>query len=100
MQELFDLIESHNRKAKLETEKIEQEVKVKATLNFVLAQQIGEQVASLFSKGVKLTPLEKFFPELFKTEEELKRENELELYKAKMRDYMIRHNLKIKRKEG
>lgn len=99
MQELFDLIDSHNRKSQLEVEKLEQETKMKAILNYVLAQHIGEYVSVIFNEGGQLTPLSKFFPALFKDEEEVIKENNMKLYKAKMVEYAYRHNAKMKREE-
>ena len=40
--EIYDLIESYQRKQALETEKVKQQLKVDVTLNSILARQIGE----------------------------------------------------------
>lgn len=103
--EVYDLIESYRRKQEQETEKIKQQLKVDATFNAVLARQIGEYVASLFSKDARLTPLEQLYPNLFV--EELKEdegskvvEQELDYYKAKMDDFAFWYNARLKKKGG
>lgn len=55
----------------------------------------------MFSDKAELTPPNKLFPELFETEEikEVKINNDMELYKAKMDDFAFRHNQRLKRKE-
>lgn len=72
---------------------------MKATLNYVLAQHIAEYISIIFGDSKELTPLSKFFPTLFEDEEEIIKENNMKLYKAKMEEYMYRHNKKFKRKE-
>lgn len=70
-----------------------------ATLNYVLARHIAEHISIILGDGKELTPLSEFFPGLFKDEEEIIKENNMKLYKAKMEEYMYRHNKKFKRKE-
>ncbi|KAB6698691.1 hypothetical protein GMA92_12465 [Turicibacter sanguinis] len=103
--EIYDLIESYQRKQALETEKVKQQLKVDVTLNSILARQIGEYVACLFSKDSKLTPIQELFPGLF--DEELSVDKieeqesvELMLYKAKMDDFAFWHNAQLKEKGG
>ena len=103
--EVYDLIESYRRKQEQETEKIKQQLKVDATFNAVLARQIGEYVASLFSKDARLTPLEQLYPNLFadalkEVEESSAIEQELDYYKAKMDDFAFWHNARLKKKGG
>lgn len=91
-------MESYNRRKRNETKELEEKIKAKIALNAVLARQIGEYVASLFNKEAELTPLSKFFPSLFKEEEEEKTVD-MALYKAKMEEFAFRHNQRLKRKE-
>lgn len=92
------MLESYNRKMKLETEKSEAELKINIILNSTLARLIGENVACLLDKDAKVTPISKLFPNLFKEEDMGIQESksDLELYKAKMDDYMFRHNSRLK----
>ena len=70
-------------------------------LNSVLAKQIGEHIGCLFNKDAKLTEINKLFPSLFEAQEiEVNKvNNDMALYKAKMDDFVFRHNNKLKRKE-
>lgn len=98
--EIYDLLESHNRKMKYESDKATAELKAKAILDSVLAREIGEYVASMLDKNAKITPVTELLPELFKEENEINRANkekaEMELYKAKMEEFAFRHNFKMK----
>lgn len=94
--EIYDLIDSHNRRKKNEINELKEELKVEISLNAVLARQIGEYVASMFNKEAQLTPLDKFFPTLFKQDEE-DVNNDMDLYKAKMEEFAFRHNQRLKR---
>lgn len=97
--EIFDLMDSYNRRKKNEVKELEEKIKVDISLNSVLARQIGEYLGSIIDKDVRITPLSKLFPNLFKEDEE---ENNIDiaLYKAKMEDYAFKHNQRLKRKEG
>lgn len=97
LQDIFDLMESYKRSQKIKLEEYEADLKAKISLNFVLARQIGEYLGSLIDSKVKITPLEELFPALFKQENN--KEMELELYKAKIKDFALQHNAKLKRKE-
>ena len=68
--EIYDLMDSYNRRKKNEMKELEEKLKAEISLNSVLARQIGEYVASLFNKEVQLTPLNNFFPSLFEEDEE------------------------------
>lgn len=97
--EIFDLMDSYNRRKKNEVKEFEEKIKVNISLNSVLARQIGEYLGSIIDKNIQITPLSKLFPNLFKEDKE---ENNIDiaLYKAKMEDYAFRHNQRLKRKEG
>ncbi|WP_404989281.1 hypothetical protein [Clostridium culturomicium] len=88
---------------KIESDKAVADIKLKVTLNAILARQIGEYVASMFSKDAIITPVDELLPDLFaeekKENEEAKRKADLELYKAKMMDYADRHNSRRKKGE-
>lgn len=94
--EIYDLIESYRRNINLENEKEEAKLKIEIILNSTLARQIGESIGCLFDKNAKITPLNKLYPNLFDTDEETESKADLELYKAKMDDYMFRHNSRMK----
>jgi len=101
LQEIFDLIESYNRKVKLDSEEKTAEIKMQILLDSALAKWIGENVACLMDKKARITPANKLFPELFKTEDnqEIESKKAVDLYKAKMEEFTFRHNAKLKRKE-
>lgn len=96
--EIYDLMESYNRRKKNETKELEEQVKVQISLNSVLARQIAEYVGSIFDKKIQITPLNKLFPTLFELDEE-EENNDMALYKAKMEEFAFRYNQKLKRKE-
>ncbi|MFQ9672134.1 MAG: hypothetical protein ACLRZT_02010 [Clostridium paraputrificum] len=96
--EIYDLMESYNRRKKNETKELEEQVKVQISLNSVLARQIAEYVGSILDKKIQITPLNKLFPTLFELDEE-EENNDMALYKAKMEEFAFRHNQKLKRKE-
>lgn len=100
--EIYDLIESYQRKQELEAERIKQQLKMDAMLNSVLARQIGEYVSCLFSKEARLTPISELLPGLFDSElseEDTidKVDSELMSYKAKMDDFAFWHNQRLKK---
>ena len=96
--EIYDLMDSYNRRKKNEIKELEEKIKIEISVNTVLARQIGEYVASLFNKDAKITPLNEFFPSLFKEDEEEKKDD-MALYKARMEEFAFRHNQRFKRKE-
>ncbi len=91
IKELQDSIESYNRVTYRKT-------KEKAIFNTILAKQIGEQIAMLFDEKKEIQPMQlwQLYPNLFDEEKEQyeveKKNNDLELYKARMKDFMYRHN--------
>lgn len=101
LQEVFDLIESYNRKVKLDSEEKTAEIKMQIILDSALAKWIGENVACLMDKKAKITPANKLFPELFKSEdnESIASKKAMDLYKARMGEFTFRHNAKLKKKE-
>lgn len=95
--EIYDLMESYTRRQNIRTKEYEARLKAQASLNSVLARQIREYVGALFSKDARITPLNEIFPTLF--EDEVQKNNDMALYKARMKDFVYRHNQKMKRKE-
>ena len=78
------------------TEKEIYELKTKLISNSVLARQIAENVACIFSKDAKVTDIYDLMPELFKEErEEAQRkiaENQWRLHKARFMAFSEEHN--------
>ena len=103
LQEIFDLVESFNRKKEIERKDYEAKLKTEIMLNTVLAKQIGEYVACLFNKNAKVTPPTKLFPELFEEEnKEFEKKNleiQMQLHKNRMHNLANRLN-SSKRREG
>lgn len=97
--EIYDLMDSYNRKKENEMKEFEEKLKANISLNSVLARQIGEYVASLFNKDSQLTPLNKFFPNLFEADDEEETNNDMSLYKAKMEEFAFRHNERLRKGE-
>lgn len=96
--EIYDLIESYNRRKKNETKELEEKIKVQISLNSVFARQIAENVGSILDKNIQITPLNKLFPTLFEADEE-EVNNDMALYKARMEEFAFKHNKSLKRKE-
>lgn len=97
LQEVYDLIESYSIKQNIKVQEYEADLKARISLNAVLARQIGEYVASLFNSDSKISSLGELFPELFKDEQTSN--NDMALYKARMEEYVYRHNQKIRKEE-
>lgn len=74
------------------------EYKEKIILNSLLARQIGENIAALFDKENKITPLWDFYPDMFSGEKEKfeqeQRETKWKVYKAQMEAYMTSKGVK------
>ena len=90
--ELIDLITSHGRKE-------EARQKENIAMNYMLARQIGENIAVLFDKNAKVTPVWDLYPDLKKKKKEISeknaREAEMEAYKAKFTAFAYTVNSKI-----
>ncbi|KAB1437560.1 hypothetical protein [Candidatus Galacturonibacter soehngenii] len=104
LEEIIDLIQSYNRREEQRVKEEDTKIKTQISLNWVLAQQIGEHLGMAMGNRTSLTPLYDYFPELFKSEkEEADRRaqmNQLELNKARMEDYAYQHNERRKRERG
>lgn len=96
LQEVYELIESNQRIKEREAEKEIYELKTKLISNSVLARQVAENVACIFSKDAKVTDIYDLMPELFKEErEEAQRkiaENQWQLHKARFMAYSEEYN--------
>lgn len=96
--EIYDLIDSYNRRKKNEMKEFEEKIKIQISLNSVLARQIAENIGSILDENIKITPLNKLFPTLFEADND-EVNNDMALYKAKMEEFAFRHNQRLKRKE-
>ena len=103
LQDIYDLIESKHRLRKFEAEKENYELKTQLIANSVLARQIAENVACIFSKDAKVTDIYELMPELFaKEREEAQKkvaENQWKLHKARFMAFSEEHNNKRKEEE-
>lgn len=100
LQEIYELIESKQRIREREAEKETNNLKMKFMVNSILARQVAENVACIFSKDAKVTDIYDLMPELFKEErKEAKRkqaENEWKLHKARFMAFSEQHNSRRK----
>ena len=96
LQDVYDLIESKHRLRKIEAEKENYELKIQLIANSVLARQIAENVACIFSKDAKVTDIYELMPELFAKEREEAQnkiaENQWKLHKARFMAFSEEHN--------
>lgn len=104
LDEIIDLIQSYNRREEQRVKEEETKIKTQISLNWVMAQQIGEHFDLAMGNKKSITPLYDYFPDLFKSEkEEADRQeqmNQLELHKARMADYAYQHNARRRRERG
>ena len=99
--EVIDLIDSAVRRKKIEEEQYNLDRKFEILMLEVQAQQITEHISLLLLGGdrQRLTPLSKFYPHYFpenEGDEEKRTEQQLELHKARMEDFMFWNNQKFK----
>lgn len=98
--EVTDMIDSYLKRQQLEEERTKAQLKQTAVFNHIQAQQIYNYLSTLFSNDVEIKPVEYYFPELFKDEEEQKREEdnriEVELHKAQFEEFAYWHNQRRK----
>ena len=103
LQEVYDIIESKQRINKIEAEKETYSLKSKLIFKSVLARQIAENVACIFSKEAKVTDVYDLMPQLFKEEKEEAQKkiakNQWELHKARFMAFSEEHNSKRKEVE-
>lgn len=105
--EINDLLESYVRKKEREEKHREAMLKDEIMTLFNQALQIGNIVGSLMSKDVDIKLPKEYYPELFGQEntdftnqeegDELKLSPEMELHKARMDDFIFRHNMAMRK---
>lgn len=102
--EISDLIESYARKQQHELEKKKAETKDLAMLLYNQATQMADAMAGIMPGNGehKRISLATFYPDLFseaaEIEAEEKKRNELALHKARMDDYVYRHNEALRKR--
>ena len=100
LKEAYEIIESKQRVNERDHEKEIYNLKTNLIFNSVLASQIAENVACIFSKDAKVTDVYDLMPELFKEEREQAQkqlaENQWKLHKAKFMAFSEEHNDKRK----
>ena len=107
--EVSDLLESYARRKEHEQKKREAEQKDQIMLLFNQALQIGNVVGRLMDNKVAIRLPKEYYPELFGNEEEKtnfteqedagdkrKLSPEMELHKARMDDFIFRHNMAMR----
>ena len=105
--EVNDLLESYMRRKESEQKQREAMLKDEIMLLFTQALQIGNVVGSLMDKNVAIKPPKEYYPEIFEnqetnfTEQEAEGDEhqlspEMELHKARMDDFIFRHNMAMK----
>lgn len=115
MGEVIDCIEAYAKRLKRENETREAKAKDDISMLYVQALQIMNMVAHVINpKDVTIQPLSVYYPGLFSTEEdpgkdftEQEKEEdkhkltpEMELHKARMDDFIFRHNREFAQKRG
>lgn len=102
-----DLLESYVRRKESEQKQREAMLKDEIMLLFNQALQIGNVVGGLMDKNVAIKMPKAYYPELFEkqetnfTEQEAEGDEqqlspEMELHKARMDDFIFRHNMAMK----
>ena len=106
--EINDLLESYARRKDREGKHREAELKDEIMVLFNQALQIGDVVGRLMSKEAEIRMPKYYYPELFAGTEytnftaqeeegdEPKLSPEMELHKARMDDFIFRHNMAMK----
>ncbi len=105
--EVNDLLESYARRKELEQKQREAMLKDEIMLLFQQALQIGNVVGALMDKNIPIKPPREYYPELFGAEKEEifteqegdkpKMSPEMELHKARMDDFVFRHNMAMRK---
>lgn len=92
------MIGSYIKRQQLEQEQTKIRLKQTAVFNYRQAQQIYNHIATMFSKDVKIAPLEDYFPELFLEDRESKEDSTLQtqLHKAQFEEFAYWHNQRRK----
>ena len=106
--EINDLLESYARRKEREEKHREAELKDEIMVLYNQALQIGDVVGSMMSKEAKIRTPRDYYPQLFGVTEntdftaqeeegdEPRLSPEMELHKARMDDFIFRHNMAMK----
>lgn len=104
--EINDLIESYARRMERESKRREAELKDEIMVLFNQALQIGNIVGHMMDKNVPIKMPKEYYPEIYTVTEEIFTEQEKEdepklspemkLHKARMDDFVFRHNMAMK----
>lgn len=108
--EINDLLESYTRQEERELKKREAALKDEIMVLFNQALQIGNVVGHIINPDVELRMPAEYYPELFVTENKTdfteqtgdkpKLSPEMELHKARMDDFIFRHNMAVREREA
>lgn len=108
--EINDLLESYTRQEERELKKREAALKDEIMVLFNQALQIGNVVGHIINPDVEIRMPAEYYPELFVTENKTdfteqtgdkpKLSPEMELHKARMDDFIFRHNMAVREREA
>ena len=109
--EINDILESYVRKEERKIKQREAMLKDEIMLLFNQALQIGNIISRMLDRNMVIKTPTEYYPGLFKTTDfteqgtegdgdENKLSPEMELHKARMDDFIFRHNMMVNKKEG
>lgn len=106
--EISDLLESYARRKEKEEKHREAMLKDEIMVLFNQALQIGDVIGRMMDKNTTIKMPREYYPELFETKEETnfteqekegdehQLSREMELHKARMDDFIFRHNMAMR----
>lgn len=108
--EINDLLESYARREERALKKREAAIKDEIMVLFNQALQIGNMVGHLINPDIGIRMPAEYYPELFATENKTdfteqtgdkpRLSTEMELHKARMDDFIFRHNMAVREREA
>lgn len=108
--EINDLLESYSRRKEREQKQREAELKDEIMVLFNQAIQIGNVVGRLMDKNTEIRLPGEYYPDLFATDNDTdfteqagdkpKLSREMELHKARMDDFIFRHNMAFQERQA
>ncbi len=108
--EINDLLESYSRRKEREQKQREAELKDEIMVLFNQAIQIGNVVGRLMDKNTEIRLPREYYPDLFATDNDTdfteqagdkpKLSGEMELHKARMDDFIFRHNMAFQERQA
>lgn len=108
--EINDLLESYARREERALKKREAAIKDEIMVLFNQALQIGNMVGHLINQDIGIRMPAEYYPELFATENKTdfteqtgdkpRLSPEMELHKARMDDFIFRHNMAVREREA